>query len=108
MHTLHGFSTDELPRDLDVEVRGDQVYLYMHPPGNDEAGQKILVLVPKAQLLHAVRSYSVRIEGKAPKRGNAKACVVTAIPAQIEIAIHTPSAEWWMIVKRQDLEAALA
>jgi hypothetical protein len=105
MPTIQGVSDDGSSRSLDVENRGAEVYLFMHPPNNRGVGQKILIRTDA--LRNAIRSQRTGIAGCTPARRQSKLCRITAIPDRIEISIQTTTVEWWMEVSRTDLERAL-
>jgi hypothetical protein len=104
MQAIQGASFETLARALDVEVRGSEVYLFVHPPGA-ESGSRIVI--PLAELREAVRPRRIQIMGKAPQGADAKTCEVTLIPEHVALEIKTSATQWWITVRRQDLEAAL-
>ncbi len=109
MPTLHGVSDGtEVARDLEVEDRGAEVLLSVHPPGNTGSGQDILV--PRESLLGAVRAGEGRISGVSPVQRTPKECVIERRPEGLRIQVHPASGlgSWWVVVRPVELEAALA
>jgi hypothetical protein len=109
MRTIQGVSDgDESPRLLDVEVRGDEVFLSIHPPENERAGQDILV--PCGALREAVSAGEGRLSGVSPVRRDPKECEVERRPEGLRVKVHPASGKggWWVLVRPSDLQAALA
>src|SRR4051794_25690426 len=105
MQRIEGCSVQGEPRSLDIEVRGCEVYLYVHPSNEESiSGQEILV--PLDKLREAIRPRSVCLAGFSPERRNPKHCEVAI--DKVTISIHTENKEWWVEVSRAKLEQALA
>lgn len=107
MPVLQGLSDgDDVPRELEVEVRGSEVYLFAHPPGNTQSGQEILV--PLAALRGAIRAAgATEIAGVSPVRRTPKVCEVEQRPEGLRLQIHPQSRKgsWWVLVRLADLRA---
>jgi hypothetical protein len=107
MQTLSGISVGgEGARELEVERRDDEVYLYLHPPGNRQSGQEIVV--NRKALIDAVRGDGGRLDGTSPTQGNPKECIVERRPDGLCLQIHPTSglSSWWIVVREAELAAA--
>ena len=108
MRTLRGVSDDsEEPRDLDVEIRGSEIYLYVHPRGNLKSGKK--TLVQSSALQTAFANQNGVISGVSPTRRYPMECAIELRPEGLLVKIQPLSqkSSWWVIIRPADLTGAL-
>lgn len=106
MVTLRGLSyRREVLRLLEVERRGPEVYLHIHRPGTE--AQEILV--PRPELLEAIRQGGGELAGFSPARRTPKECLIESRPEGLRLRIHSESRKgaWSILVRQTELNAAL-
>lgn len=108
MPVIQGLSDgDEVPRLIEVEPRGADVWLWVHPAASTRSGQDILV--PRAELTDALRRGEGRVAGVSPVRRTPKVCEVERRPEGLLVKVHPESGKgsWWVTVPAGAVEAAL-